>query len=149
MSDNDHQVLDQDEPDIFLTIASDWQTVALSSTIDGVPKNYRLQLHAVLNNQRKLAQGEEGEFLPLVFEAVIFSYLQEEGVADQRTITVYTCVVKNVPLGKQHKLGAQDCRAGEEQLQAARACVADANKHFVVAKDDPQNFTCAPVATDP
>lgn len=149
MSDNDHQVLDQDEEDIFLTIAHDWQTVELSSTVNEVPKNYRLQLHAVLNNQRELAQDEDGKFLPLMFAAVIFSYLQEKIATDQNTITVYTCVVKNVALGKRHKLVAKDCTAGAEKLQAARACVAEASKHFVVAEDSQPNFTCEPVATAP
>ena len=148
MSDNDHQVLDQGEADIFLTIAPNWQTVELSSTINEVPKKYRLQLHAVLNSERELAQDDDGKFLPLLFEYVIFSYLQEEISAEQHTITVHTCVVKNVPLGKQHKLAAKDCTTGEEKLQAARACVADESKHFVIAEDNLPNFTCKPVATD-
>ena len=146
MSDNAHQVLDESEPDKFLTIADDWQTVTLDSTINGVPKNYRLQLHAVLNTQRELAKDEDDNFLPLMFESVIFSYLQEAITADEHTTTVYTCVAKNVALGKQHKLVAKDCTAGDEKLQAARACVADEGKHFVVEED---GFTCETVASTP
>lgn len=133
------RVLDTDAYELRLTIARDLKTVELGRTIEGVPKKYRLQLHAFINHARPLSKDAAGNFLPLVFAYVVFSYWEEEPA------TVHTCVLKDVAIGMPHALRAEHCTSGDAVLQKARACVSDASKNFKIAEGAQQNLSCVDV----
>lgn len=130
------RVLDRDAYELRLTIARDLKTVELGRTIEGVPKKYRLQLHAFINHARPLGKDAAGNFLPLVFAYVVFSYWEEEPTA------VHTCVLKDVVIGMPHALQAKHCTSGDAVLQKVRACVSDASKNFKIAESAPHNLSC-------
>lgn len=134
-------VLDTGASDIALTITNDLRTAELGSkSEEGVPIKYRLQLHAFINHARPLAKNADGNFLPLIFGYVIFSYWHEQL---QQTTTVYTCIEKDVAIGMPHQLDIKHCTAGEDFRQKVLACVADDTKHFKIAEDEQKNLSCA------
>ena len=139
------RVLEVDAYELKLTIARDLKTVELGRTIEGVPKKYRLQLHAFINHARPLGKDAAGNFLPLAFAHVIFSYWEEEPTV------VHTCVLKDVVIGMPHALRAEHCTSGDAVLQEVRACVSDASKNFKIAESAQPNLSCveaSPVEAD-
>ena len=142
---DENLVLDTGASDIMLTIARDLKTATLGSTIEGIPKTYRLQLHAFINSDRPLGKDTEEKFLPLVFEYVVFSYLQGQ-LPDT---TVHTCVMKNVAVGVPHPLPATHCTTGDTLRQEVRACVDDETKYLKIATNDQQNISCASTTASP
>ncbi len=133
---DENRALDVSAHDIRLTIAPDLKTATLASMHEGVPKRYRLQLHAVINYDRPLSKDAGGNFLPLAFTYVVFSYWQAQPPA------VYTCVLQDVVIGVPHPLQTNYCTAGEALRQEMRACVADDTQHLNVAASPPHQLSC-------
>ena len=107
------------------------------------PKKYRLQLHAFINAKRPLAKDTEGKFSPLIFNYVLFSYWQEQPEA------VYTCVEKDVTIGKPHLLSTKNCIEGEQAFQEVRVCANDETQQFKIADDDSRNIICEATSDTP
>lgn len=136
-------VLEQSAHELRLTIARDLKTVELRRMIEDVPQKYRLQLHAFINHARPLGKDAAGNFLPLAFAYVIFSYWEKDPVA------VHTCVMKDVALGVPHPLRAEHCTSGETVLQKVRDCVSDASKNFQIAESASRNISCVEASPAP